>query len=132
MIELRGQLQKYPKAAEAFYSFMETSLKELQKRLLQDIPEGVDSTIPEISKDIVKPYAESVLTTNHRVLYDFFDSVEVWIVIDYDYDRKDSPEWFHRIQGETSAYFNSRIETEIAAFTKAFAILENILKENAG
>ena len=73
-----------------------------------------------------------------RALYDFLDETEIYININPDFDwlyrsrPKDNDDVFFGIninwEWEDDIEYKSRLEAEIAAFTKAFEILENKLK----
>lgn len=128
-MNLKEVLQQNPKAAEKLYEFMGSALKKLQALFAEEVPEGVESTLPEIYPEAVKSYTNTIIDMYPRNLFTFFDQQEIYIVIDYDYDRLDAPEWFYITWKGTSEYYDTREKAEMEAFKFGFILLEEKLNK---
>jgi len=66
-----------------------------------------------------------------RDLYDFFDSQEIYVCIEYRYGTASLPRWYWMVKQDNAANeqdsSQTRTEAEEKAFEKAFEILEDKL-----
>ena len=119
--------KNYPNSFSLLLAPMRDSLEKFQKSIAG---EGNDVTFPEIKDEYLEAGAQSLLSVNQRVLYDFFDKNNVYCSINKPH-VKDS-------QFEYSVYSNSlntgikgkennRMLIEEVVFTNAFMLLEKQL-----
>ena len=76
----------------------------------------------------IRYFVEDYLARN---LYDFFDSQEIYVCIEYRYGTASLPRWYWMVKQDNAANeqdsSQTRTEAEEKAFEKAFEILENKL-----
>ena len=76
----------------------------------------------------IRYFVEDYLARN---LYDFFDSQEIYVCIEYRYGTASLPRWYWMVKQDNAANeqdsSQTRTEAEEKAFEKAFEILEDKL-----
>lgn len=115
-----------PKVYAALKAFIIQNLLKMQKEMIGD---HVDVMMPDINTFITDDMVLSLLRSNVRILYDFFDNQKLYV------NPKVSPpnnelRWYFTINGadiDSPVYFNNRLEAEVEGFTEAFTILEKKL-----
>jgi len=113
-------INQFPKSKKLLEDFASKELMAIQQLMLKDIPEGIESGLPDILPEYVQQAVSHFVDTGSRTLYDFFDINSVVITI------HKADEWFYTINsGEFSeSNYKSRKECELAAFEEAFKQLE--------
>lgn len=117
------KLENYPKTKAKLMEYSKGLLAKFQQELLKDAPAGTEA--PVIEETLLTYYLENILTNNIRSLYDFFDSEELNLLIDW---QVDGFVWYLRQVDtviESKDSYKSRIEAEAAGFEECFKIYEN-------
>lgn len=130
---LQQLLDSYPKSAAALNAYCKKLLLKVQEEMVVAIPEGTDYERPEVTDEMSTMFAKSILATNPRILYDFFDAHEIYILINYvvsAFKGEDCNVWNYMIFGEYSMQsYGTRKAAEIGGFKEAFKILEEKLED---
>lgn len=117
------QLENYPKSTKKLLEFTKDVLRQFQKEMLQKIPLDEGEVVPEIDDKIALETANYLLKQNIRVLYNFFDQEEIYMIP----DRKEG-KWAWKIgtgvMQISDDTFKSREEAEVVGFKEAFIKLE--------
>jgi len=115
-------LKEFPKSKKLLQEFGKKNLLAFQKNIMKEAPvEGLE--IPEISDEMAESYANALLTTQPRILYDFFDENELYISV-----IRNADNWSADVEGtDETGLYNTRIEAEFALFKIAFKLLEEKL-----
>lgn len=113
--------QEFPKAYELLKEWMKPRLLSFQESMIK--AGGIEgSKIPELADEIVDKFVEVSLSSNIRLLYDFLDDKQLFMLPDYIKDRN---EWYYYINDEyySSDVYKNRTEAEIAGFNEALTHL---------
>lgn len=116
-------IKEYPKSKKLLEDFARKNLLAFQKNITKEQPvEGIE--IPEITDEMAEQYANALLVTNPRILFDFMDSQEIFICIDMF-----QGEFFGSIIGSLykSNKYKERVELEQEMYVEAFKQLEEKL-----
>jgi hypothetical protein len=124
-MELTEIFKQCPKAMGKYYEFAGKALKELQQRFLEGMREGVESEVPPLDEGIIKQYGDTILLTNIRSLYTFFD--EQGVIMEVRLYPGHPPKYMFAFDGLPSDIFPTREQAEVEGFTKAFQLLEEQL-----
>lgn len=131
-------LQLFPKSKKLLQEFAKKNLLAFQKNIMKENKvEGVE--IPEITDDMAENYATALLSTNPRILYDFFDEQEIYLSIRN--ARKDNFYFSWNVKFDKGVYkdcskaagkssissFKTRLECEDDAYKFIFKLLEEKL-----
>lgn len=113
-------LKQYPKSFSLLLGFIKGWLTNLQKELLK----GVDAKeYPPITDTLVEQTTNSLMNSNIRALYSFFDKEGIYVVVD-----RHMGKWIWKIPKdivyEASTPFDFREDAEEAGFKEAFNKLE--------
>jgi len=118
-------IKEFPKSEALLQEFFKKNLLAFQKNIMKDAPmEGM--SVPEITGEMSKAYMESMLLTNTRLLFDFFDENKVYIQVLY-YGEKGFLPLVVGMNNDMEHTFPDRMEAEHFAFKTAFEILEKQL-----
>lgn len=114
------ETSQYPKGKKLLEEFARRNLAEFQKNIMKDAPvEGLE--IPAITDEMAEQYAKALLTTQPRILYDFFD--ENGIIIEITFSDKEGG-WDYNVNNTRSLNYASRLQAENNAFYESFRQLE--------
>lgn len=109
-------LNDFPKGKKLLQEFAKRNLLAFQKNVMKEQPvEGLE--IPEITEEMAESYANALITTNLRILYDFWDEQGLKISI-VENDNKFIGE-VSRTSLHTKEYDN-RLECEQEIFEQCF------------
>lgn len=131
-------INEFPKSKKLLGEFGKRNLSAFQKNIMKEREiEGVE--IPEITDEMADSYASALLTTNPRILFDFFDENEIFISIrcaakdvfyfrwNVKFDKGNDVEHPEALGRSTASNFTTRLECEKEAFNLAFKLLEEKL-----
>lgn len=118
--------KNHPKSYEAFIGYMRTSLNNLQKAAMGDVPKDADVSVPEITNEMAEAYGAIMIPNNPRVLYEFFDSLGVKIGV---FPTEDLFTYLNNVAKESKTA-KTRLDAEVLAFTDAFKATEEKLSKN--
>lgn len=110
-------IEKYPKCKVLLKGHIKSILKQIQDKFKTE--EGAE--LPEIGDELVESMMADVITSSPRFLFDFFDENKIFINTPHEGGYFKYTIYNHKLE-ETNYSF--RAEAEIAAFDKAFDILE--------
>lgn len=119
-------ITKYPKSRKLLEDFASKELMAIQQLMLKDIPEGIESGLPDILPEYIQQAVSHFIDTGSRTLYDFFDEQSLLVLLD---GPDEMHGWSWQIRGkkvvnDPSAMSMNRKECELAAFEAAFKELE--------
>jgi len=121
-------MKTYPNATKKLTDFCYDILKGMQKTMLEGM--GSDAQIPEIPQEAAKQYCHVIMATNPRILYDFFDSKNIFLMIEPFCDENEQKLQSFGFRILYTEYkienmdFKNRIEAETAGFEQAFKFME--------
>jgi hypothetical protein len=118
--ENKELLSRYPKTLDRLLKWEKANLLKFQEAVVSSMDQTQEIVVPEINQDTVADLLYSNWYFNPRRFYDFFDTVNVVVLLVYGGEG-----FYYSINGNNSEkYFYNRIEAETAAFLEALSLSE--------
>lgn len=119
-------INQYPKSKKLLEDFASKELMAIQQLMLKDIPEGIESGLPDILPEYIQQAVSHFIDTGSRTLYDFFDEQSLLVLLD---GPDEMHGWSWQIRGkkivnDPVCLAKNRKECEFLAFEEAFKQLE--------
>lgn len=116
-------LDQYPKTKQQLLEWQMIAMEGMQADMLEQMGADLEGvTVPEVTEALAEQMLYVSFISNHRFLFDFFDSKKLHVSIVYDEGNK----FVYAVNGEMQEKkYNTRVEAEQEAFKAALQTNEN-------